>query len=29
MIAPVDNAESRLASRDWYVVSDDRLGETL
>src|SRR5262245_8662458 len=29
MIAPVDNAERRLADRDWHVVGDDRLGETL
>jgi AraC-like DNA-binding protein len=29
MIAPVDNAESRLAGRERHVVGDDRLGETL
>ena len=29
MIAPVDNAESRLASRERHVVGNDRLGETL
>jgi hypothetical protein len=29
MIAPVDDAESRLAGRERHVVGDDRLGETL
>ena len=29
MTTPVDNAESRLASRKWHVVGDDRLGKTL
>jgi len=29
MIAPVNNAESRLASRERDVVGNDRLGETL
>jgi hypothetical protein len=29
VIAPVDNAERRLASRERHVVGDDRLGETL
>src|SRR5262249_40220982 len=29
MIAPVDNAESRLASHERHVVGNDRLGETL
>src|SRR5215831_1035363 len=29
MIAPVDNAERRLAGRGRHVVSNDRLGETL
>src|SRR5215471_19560942 len=29
MIAPVDNAESRLAGRGRHVVGNDRLGETL
>src|SRR6516165_2339170 len=29
MIVPVDNAESRLASRERHVVGNDRLGETL
>src|SRR5439155_18261963 len=28
MIAPVDNAESRLAWRERHVVGNDRLGET-
>ena len=28
MTTPVDNAESRLASRKWHVVGDDGLGET-
>src|SRR5215467_3504797 len=29
MIAPVDNAERRLADRERHVVGDDWLGETL
>ena len=29
MITPVDNAESRLASRERDVVGNDRVGETL
>ena len=29
MIVPVDNAESRLASRERHVIGNDRLGETL